>query len=119
MVYKTLAVPVPVLVWIRMLICNMAKSEMSLCSFFLLDFTSTVAYIRASEAYILREGATSRGLSLVGGGQGGWDHGKFEEKYELADCLDRPRYNKDVEGYFNGQFWHFATIKASKHFFSL
>lgn len=68
--------------------------------------------------FLSRKGRILNAVFFLQGYKGGWKHGQFEEKYEVADCLDRPRYTKDVEGYFNGQFWHFASIKA-EHFFCL
>jgi len=47
------------------------------------------------------------------GYKGGWKDGKYEEKYEIADCLEKPVYREDNEG-FAGYFWDYRDVRADK-----
>ena len=44
----------------------------------------------------------------------GWKDGKFEEKFDIRDCLEEPRYMQNNEGSYDGAFFHFEGIKAKK-----
>jgi len=42
----------------------------------------------------------------------GWKDGKFEEKFDIRDCLEEPRYRINNEGMYEGQFFHYEGILA-------
>ena len=43
----------------------------------------------------------------------GWKDGKFEQKYDVRDCLEPPRYQPQYEGgVYEGEFFHFQNIFA-------
>ena len=43
----------------------------------------------------------------------GWKDGKFEEKYDVRDCLEPARYHQQYEGgVYEGQFFHYQNIFA-------
>jgi len=44
----------------------------------------------------------------------GWKDGKFEEKFDIRDCLEEPRYRQTEEGFYEGQFFHFEGLLAKK-----
>jgi len=44
----------------------------------------------------------------------GWKDGKFEEKFDLRDCLQEPRYYLNDEGVYEGQFFHYSEVVAEK-----
>ncbi|XP_072020609.1 GDP-fucose protein O-fucosyltransferase 2-like isoform X2 [Amphiura filiformis] len=42
----------------------------------------------------------------------GWSNGKFEEKVDERDCIDRPMYQKDSDGLYRGWFWGYEEVYA-------
>ena len=45
----------------------------------------------------------------------GWKDGKFEQKYDVRECLEPPRYHQQYDGgVFEGEFFHFENIFARK-----
>ena len=43
----------------------------------------------------------------------GWTDGKFEEKYDVRDCIEPARYHQQYEGgVYDGQFFHFDNVFA-------
>ncbi|XP_033105806.1 GDP-fucose protein O-fucosyltransferase 2-like isoform X2 [Anneissia japonica] len=42
----------------------------------------------------------------------GWTNGKFEEKYDERECIDRPAYNAKEGGRFKGWFWGYDDVYA-------
>ena len=43
----------------------------------------------------------------------GWKDGKFEQKYDVRDCLEPPRYHQQYDGgVYEGEFFHFENIFA-------
>ena len=44
----------------------------------------------------------------------GWTDGKWEEKIDDRDCIDRPLYHKDEQGVYRGHFWGMPDVFARK-----
>lgn len=44
----------------------------------------------------------------------GWKDGKFEEKFDIRDCISEPRYHLNDEGMYEGEFFHYEGISAKK-----
>ena len=44
----------------------------------------------------------------------GWTDGKWEEKIDERDCIDRPAYRKDDKGLYRGHFWGVPEVYARK-----
>ena len=44
----------------------------------------------------------------------GWKDGKFEEKFDIRECIDEPRYNLNDEGVYEGQFFHYEGVVAKR-----
>jgi len=43
----------------------------------------------------------------------GWKDGKFEEKYDVRECLEPARYQQQFEGgVYEGEFFHFSNVFA-------
>ena len=42
----------------------------------------------------------------------GWKDGKWEEKIEVRDCIDEPRYRKDENGQWIGQFFGYEKTNG-------
>jgi len=62
--------------------------------------------------FIVREGESIDAVYYLQGYKEGWG-GHYEEKHDIRDCLENPRYYKDedVEEY-RGKFWNFEGITA-------
>ncbi|KAM7447684.1 GDP-fucose protein O-fucosyltransferase 2 [Porites harrisoni] len=44
----------------------------------------------------------------------GWKDGHWEEKVDDRDCIDRPVYYKDQDGFYRGYFWGMDNVFARK-----
>jgi len=44
----------------------------------------------------------------------GWKDGKFEEKFDIRDCIEEPRYFQNEDGLYQGQFFFFEGLLAKK-----
>ena len=45
----------------------------------------------------------------------GWKDGKFEEKFDYRDCIDRPKYREDGDtGLYMGWFWEYGEMRAKE-----
>jgi len=44
----------------------------------------------------------------------GWKDGKFEEKFDIRECIDEPRYNLNDEGVYEGQFFHYEGVVTKR-----
>ena len=44
----------------------------------------------------------------------GWEDGHWEEKVDDRDCIDRPVYYKDQDGFYRGYFWGMDNVFARK-----
>jgi len=53
-------------------------------------------------------------VNYLQGYKEGWQDGKFEEKYDIRDCLDKPRYQKISENKYTGHFFAFKDVFASE-----
>jgi len=61
--------------------------------------------------FLSKEGTTIDSVYYLQGYKEGWKDGKFEEKHDLRDCLESPRY-KLIDGEYFGRFWDFQDVSA-------
>ena len=61
-----------------------------------------------------RSGARVGAVYYLQGYKEGWKDGKFEEKFDLRECLESPRYVEEEEGLWEGQFFFHSDVRATK-----
>lgn len=67
------------------------------------------------EEWRQRTGGVMDSVYYLQGYREGWQDGKFEEKYDIRDCLEEPRYRLDSDKkMFSGHFFFYPDIFAKK-----
>ena len=81
------------------------------------DLESLQRYVPVIEFHDWKEitGGEVGAVYYLQGYKEGWKNGKFEEKFDLRDCLQEPRYEKRNDGVWEGEFFYHDRVTA-KHF---
>jgi len=81
-------------------------------SFF--DVSSLDLYVPVMEFedWIENTGGRMGAVYYLQGYKEGWKDGKFEEKFDLRDCIEKPRYHENHRGLWQGQFFYFDEVTA-------
>lgn len=81
------------------------------------DLESLQRYVPVIEFHDWKEitGGEVGAVYYLQGYKEGWKNGKFEEKFDLRDCLQEPRYEKKNDGVWEGEFFYHDRVTA-KHF---
>jgi len=90
------------------------QSRLEWSQFFDTESLSYFVPVIELNEYLSEEGNRIDFVYYLQGYEGGWKDGKFEEKFTVAKCLDRPVYRKDKDKLFEGFFWNYSEIRATK-----
>merc|ERR550519_3238627 len=88
------------------------QSKIPWSLFFDLPSLNKFAPVMEFSDLLQKEGLSIDAVYYLQGYKGGWKDGKYEEKYNIRECLQEPRYEKDGEGEYTGQFFHFDHVTA-------